>query len=110
MKRLIAVAVLLFAVAGPSLADVVTISSSTVTRIARGDGSRKHLIVQNNSTNLVYLSFTTSSATVSAGYILTSSATLNGGNRVEILDFPGNVYGLAGVGATADVRKMEVPR
>jgi hypothetical protein len=111
MKRLIAVAVLLFTVAGLSRADVVAISSSTATRISRGDGARKHLIVQNASTNPVYLSFTTSSATVSAGYLLLSSATTVGGAaRVDILDYPGNVYGLAAPGAAGEVRTLAVPR
>ena len=101
--------VALFTVAGVCRADVVAVSSFTATRIGRGDGTRKHMILQNSGSGPIYLAFTPSSATVNGGFVL-NVATWTTTSRVTLEDFSGNVYGLASPGAAGEVRKLEVPK
>ena len=90
------------------MADVVAVSSFTVTTVSGSNSGRQELCVQNTTTNPVYLSKTSAGATVAAGLVLVSSAT----NQTPIClsGFKGALYGLAGAGAVGSVRTLETLR
>jgi len=103
--KALAVLVGLLGLGAVAMASVVSVSSSTVTTIVSGNSGRKHLVLFNDSTGLLYVSPTTSSATVNAGMIVLSSTTY----RLD--DFNGTLYGLAPAGSSnINVRYQSISR
>lgn len=94
--------------AGYAMAESITVSSSTVTTIVGGNSGRKVLCLQNTTTNPVYFSKFTSSATVTGGMIMVSSTSVP--QPICIDGYAGPVYGLAGAGATGTVKYFETSR
>lgn len=93
---------------GYAAAQAVTVSSSTVTTIVSSNSGRQAVCIQNAGTNNVYWSKYTSSTTANLGNIMVSSVTFT--QPVCLDGFSGPLYGLAGAGATADVRYHETLR
>lgn len=108
MKKLLAVVLSVLALslsANVCRAESVTVSSSTVTTIVGSNASRATVCLQNATTNPVYFSKYSSSATANAGMVLVSSSTV--ADPLCIYPFTGAIYGLAGAGASGTVKYFE---
>jgi hypothetical protein len=100
---------------GYLMADVVAVSTNSVTTVSSGDTGRQHIYMQNSDTALkVYFAKAAVNASTSSGTILNTYGSI--GDSILLENYTGPVYAIAqssnGVGsqATVSVRTFKVAR